>query len=112
MATLNLDQRECFESVISAVDSVREETRPYFFIQGLAGTGKTFLYNILCHHYCAHEKIVLCIVCSNIASLLLSESCTSHSRLWIPLNLHKSSQCNISKNSELGDLLRLVTLLI
>ena len=51
-ATFNIEQRECFERVISAVDSVREGTRPYFFIQGPAGTGKTFLYSVLCHHYC------------------------------------------------------------
>ena len=36
----------------------------------------------------------------------------SPSRLRIPINLHESSQCNISKSSELGDLLRQVTLLI
>ena len=110
--TFNIEQRECFERVISAVDSVREGTRPYFFIQGPAGTGKTFLYSVLCHHYRAHEKIVLCVASSGIASLLLPGGRTSHSRLRIPLNLHESSQCNIGKNSELGDLLRQVTLLI
>ena len=49
---------------------------------------------------------------SGIASLLLPGERTSHSRLWIPLNLHESSQCNISKNLELGDLLHQITLLI
>ena len=112
LATFNLDQQQCFEKNISAVDSVREETRPYFFIQGPVGTGKTFLYSVLCHHYRAHEKIVLCVAFSGIASLLLPGGRTSHSCLWIPLNLHESSWCNIGKNSELGDLLRQVTLLI
>ena len=51
LATLNLEQRQCFEKIISAVDSTREETWPYFFIQRPAGTGKTFLYSVLCHHY-------------------------------------------------------------
>ena len=60
----------------------------------------------------AKEKIVLCVVSSGIASLLLPGGRTSHSRLRIPLNLHESSICNISKNSELGNLLRQVTLLI
>ena len=40
VATLNIEQREYFERVISAVDSVREGTPPYLFIQGPAGTGK------------------------------------------------------------------------
>ncbi len=70
------------------------------------------MYSVLCHHYYAHEKIVLCVASSGIASLLLPGGRTSHSRLRIPLNLHESSQCNIDKNSELGDLLRQVTLLI
>ena len=70
------------------------------------------MYSVLCHHYCAYEKIVLCVASSGIASLLLPGGCTSHSHLQIPLNLHKSSQCNIGKYSELGDLLRQVTLLI
>ena len=107
LATLNLEQRQCYDKIISAVDfSTGEETRPYFFIKGPAGTGKTFLYSVLCHHYRAHEKIVLCVASSGIASLLLPGGRTSHSRLRIPINLHESSQCNISKNSELGDLLR------
>ena len=70
------------------------------------------MYSVLCHHYCAHEKIVFCVASSDIASLLLPGGHTSYSRLRIPLNLHESSQCNISKNLELGDLLRQVTLLI
>lgn len=105
-ATLNYDQEQCFQKIILAIDFRREETKPYFFIQGPAGTGKIFFYSVLCHYYCAYEKIVLCVTSSGIASLLLPEGRTSHSGLRIPLNLHKSSQCNISKNLELGDLLR------
>ena len=96
-ATFNIEQQECFERVISAVDSVRKGTRPYFFIQGPVGIGKTFLYSVLYYHYCAHEKIVLCVASSGIASLLLPRDQTSHSRLQIPLNLCESSQCNIGK---------------
>ena len=70
------------------------------------------MYNVLCHHYSAHEKIVLCVASSSIASLLLLEGRIFYSRLRIPLNLHERSQCNISKNSELKDLLHQVTLLI
>ena len=47
-----------------------------------------------------------------IALLLLPGGPTSHSQLRIPFNLHESSQCNVSKNSELKDLLRQVILLI
>ena len=90
-ANLNLDQPQYFGKIILAINSVKEETRPYFFIQGPANTKKTFLYSILCHHYCAKKKIVLCVTFSDIASLLLPGRRTSHSRLRIPLNLSKSS---------------------
>lgn len=32
VATFNIKQQECFERVILAVNSIKEETRPYFFI--------------------------------------------------------------------------------
>lgn len=70
------------------------------------------MYNVLYHSYCTHEKIVLCIASSGIVSLLLPGGHISHFCLQILLNIHKSLQCNINKNSELGDLLHQVTLLI
>ena len=73
---------------------------------------KDILYSVLYHYYCAHEKITLCVISFGIASLLLLKGRTSHSWLWISLNFHKSSQCNIDKNLELGDFLHQVTLLI
>ncbi|CAG8741012.1 17716_t:CDS:2, partial [Cetraspora pellucida] len=41
---LNIDQKYAFNKIISAVES---RTPALFFIDGLGGTGKTFLYNIL-----------------------------------------------------------------
>lgn len=111
LAQLNTDQRSCFQTIPRAVDSNYTEN-PYFFIQGPAGTGKTFLYNILCHHYRAKEKIVLCVASSGITSLLLPGGRTSHSRFKIPLNIHENSSCCVSKNSELAGLLRETTFLI
>ena len=70
------------------------------------------MYSVLYHHYCAKEKIVLCVASSGIVSLLLPKRRISHSCFWITLNLYESSQCNIGKNSELGHFLRQITLLI
>lgn len=112
VVTFNLEQRQSFEKNVFTIDSGREETWLYFFVQGPAGTGKMFLYTVLCHHYHAKKKIVLCIASSGITSLLLPGGRTPHLQFCIPFNLHKSSICNISKNSELGNLSRQVTLLI
>ena len=106
LATLNLEQQQCFDKIILAIDfSIEEKTWLYFFIQGFTGIRKTFLYSVLCDHYYANEKIVLCVTSSVIISLLLPGGRISHSHLQIPINLHESSQCNISTKSELRDLL-------
>lgn len=111
LAQLNIDQRSCFQTILRAIDSNHSENL-YFFIQSPASTGKTFLYNILCHYYQAKQKIVLCVASSGIASLLLPGGQTSHSRFKIPLNIHENSSSCISKNLESVDLLRETTLLI
>lgn len=108
---LNTDQRSCFQTIIRAINSSPSE-KSNFFIQGPTSTGRTFLYNLLCHHYRAKEKIVFCVAFSGIASLLFPGGRTSHPQFKIPLNIHENSSCCVSKNSELADLLREVTLLI
>ena len=42
LATLNLDQRQYFKKIISAVDSVREETQPTFLFKTLLRQEKHF----------------------------------------------------------------------
>ena len=39
-ATLNLDQKQCFQKITSAVDSTIEETRPYFLSKALLAQEK------------------------------------------------------------------------
>lgn len=112
LATLNFTSEQCFEKIISAFDSKREESQLYFFIQGLASTGKTFLYNVLCHQSWTKENIVFCITFFGIASLLLLGKCIFHYCPRIFLNFHKSLKFNIAKNLKLGDFLCQVTLLI
>jgi len=83
-----------------------------FFIQGPIGTGKTFLYKCLCYFYRAQRKIVLCMASSGIAALLLPGGRTAHLCFAILLNIHELSVCQISKNSQLADLIRQISLII
>ena len=107
---LNADQAACFDTVVAAIDTDPQTAR--FFLQGPAGTGKTFLYRCLCHYYRSRGKIVLCVASSGIAALLLPGGRTAHSRFRIPLDLYEESTCNISKSSNLAKLLRCTSLLI
>ncbi|CAI4220356.1 unnamed protein product, partial [Auanema sp. JU1783] len=107
---LNDQQRSAFDTICHAVDSGSDNS--HFFLQGPAGTGKTFLYNTLCHYYRRQGKIVLCVASSGIAALLLPGGRTSHSRFNIPLLINEDSMCHIKKNTNLGRLISNTTLVI
>jgi len=83
-AQFNAQQRANFTKVVEAIAA--DPTTAHFFLQGPAGTGKTFLYRGLCSHFRAQRKIVLCVASSGIAALLLPGGRTAHTRFKIPLN--------------------------
>ena len=74
---LNTGQRSAFDTIVQAVDTNLEQA--HFFVQGPAGTGKTFLWTALCCQYRSQGKVVLCVASSGIASLLLPGGLTAHS---------------------------------
>lgn len=109
LARLNPEQREGFEAIYGSV--VRNEGKG-FFLDGPAGTGKTFLYNTICYKLRSEGHIVLCVASSGIAALLLPGGRTSHSMFKIPLEINDRSTCNITKNSDLGKLIQRTKLII
>ncbi|CAK9291045.1 unnamed protein product [Gordionus sp. m RMFG-2023] len=66
-----------------------------FFIDGPGGTGKSFLLNTILFNLRAQGKIAIAVPSSGIASTLLHNGRTAHSRFNIPLSIHESSSCNI-----------------
>ena len=107
---LNADQRIAYDTILEQVASTPQKS--HFFIQGPAGTGKTFLYKCICSYYRGQGKIVLCVASSGIAALLLPGGRTAHSRFAIPIDIHEASTCNIGKNTQLADLIRQTSLII
>ncbi|RFU23627.1 hypothetical protein B7463_g12712, partial [Scytalidium lignicola] len=93
-AQLNQDQRECFDTIVIAVEN--ELQRAHFYLQGPGRSGKN----------------VLCVASTGIAALLLPASCTAHSQFRILLELNESSVSSISKISRLATQLRKVDLII
>ena len=95
------------------MNAIIDDNPQLFFLDGPGGTGKTFVYQTLCHALRAQHLIVLCVASSGIASLLLPGGRTSHSMFQIPVDgLSHDSFCNISKNSQRADMLRQVQLII
>ena len=101
-STFTQDQSTAFEKITSAVSNGSGQT---FFLHGPGGTGKTYVYNTLCHYLHSQDKIVLCVASSGIAAILLKGGCTAHSRFKILILCHKSSVFIIPKNSELAELI-------
>jgi len=92
IALLNQDQQVAFDAIVHAIESRSGQS---FFLHGAGGTGKTFVYNTLCHYFCGQGRIVICVASSGIASLLLIGGRTSHSVLKIPIEIHETSMYNI-----------------
>jgi hypothetical protein len=109
-AQLNPDQRSCFQTIVAAVADNPQTA--HFYLQGPGGTGKTFLYQTLCHYYRSQGKIVLCVASTGIAALLLPDGRTSHSQFKIPLELNELSVSTITKTSKLGQYLCITDLII
>lgn len=106
---LNQEQQQIYSKVMQAVNN---DEGGCFFIDGPAGTGKTFLYNTLLAKIRLHGDIAVAVASSGIAALLISGGRTAHSRFKIPLKIDEFSTCNISRNSQLARLINVAKLFI
>lgn len=105
----NSNQLASFDEIMA---SVRDETGGLFFLNGPGGTGKTFVYNTICHEVRSHGWIALCVASSGIASLLLRGGRTAHSTFKIPVeDLNEESFCPIPKEGDLAGMLRLTRII-
>ncbi|XP_060210456.1 uncharacterized protein LOC132637377 [Lycium barbarum] len=77
-----------------------------FFIDGLGGTGKTFLYRALLAAVRMKGFIALATASSGVATSILLGGRTTHSRFKIPVDIDENFTCNISKQSSLATLIR------
>ncbi|XP_020970164.1 uncharacterized protein LOC107620407, partial [Arachis ipaensis] len=84
----------------------------FFFVYGHGGTGKTFLWNLMSAEIRSRGDIVLNVASSGIASLLLPNGRTAHSRFKILLNITEDSVCNIKPGSPQAMLLLKAKLII
>lgn len=104
IVSFNQEQCSAFNEIWG---SISDEHGDPFFVNGPAGTGKTFLYNAICHRVRAESWIILCVASTGLAALLLPHGRTAHSTFNIPISdLAEDSICQISKESQCGDLMR------
>jgi len=103
----NLEQQAIYDNVMAVVN------RPTFFVDGLGGIGKTFLYSYLLNTVRAQGRVAIVVASSGIAALLLDGGRIAHSHLKIPVQgLNSTSTCYISRDSELAALLQAAALIV
>lgn len=105
---LNKDQHTIYNVIIQAT----EDEDGSFFVDGLGGTEKTFLYNILLAYIRSLGEIAVVVTSFEIAAILITGNYTTHSRFKILLKLNKSSMCNISRRSKEAYLINKMKLFI
>ena len=64
---LNDSQQNSYDTIIQKIDKILEDA--HFFLQGPAGTGKTFLYQTLWNYFRGQKRIVTCVASSGITAL-------------------------------------------
>ncbi|XP_035545198.1 ATP-dependent DNA helicase pif1-like [Juglans regia] len=106
---LNFEQKHAYNLIL---ETLLLNKSAAFFIDGPAGTGKTFLYKALLAEIRSKHIIALATASSGVAASILPGGRTEHSRFKIPLNIEKNSTCNVSKQGNLAKLLRLAKLII
>ena len=107
---LNNDQRHIHDTILTAITTNSDQT--CYFVDGPAGTGKTFLYNTIVHNLQALGIKVKCMAYSVIASTLLINGATAHSTFQIPIPLLPNSVCNIRCQSARAQIHRETTIFI
>ncbi|KAG5032347.1 hypothetical protein JHK82_015931 [Glycine max] len=80
-----------------------------FFLYGYGGTGKTFMWKTLASALRSKGDIVLTVASSGIASLLLPNDRTAHSKFSIHVPTLENSTCNIHQalDKTLNDIMRM-----
>jgi ATP-dependent DNA helicase PIF1 len=109
---MNDQQRDIYTAVMAAVNGDRA-LGTLFFVDGLGGAGKTFLYGCLLNTIRADSRIALSVASSGIAALLLEGGRTAHSRFRLPIKgLCETSTCDIKATGELADLIKTADLIV
>jgi ATP-dependent DNA helicase PIF1 len=91
---------------------INQNKRGVLFVDGPAGSGKTYLYDCLLAYVRANNRIALAVASSGIASLLLHGGCTAHSCFKVPIAIYENATCNIKKGTDLAKLLQETILII
>ena len=110
--TLNAEQRECSNEILSSIENHDPSHPNMFFIDGPAGSGKSYLYNFLIHKLRSLFKDVSASALTGLVSTLLVDGMTTHSTFKVPVPCYENSACALSSTDPYADFLRSVSCFI
>lgn len=98
LALMNDGQLTAYTTI---VESISLDQGRLFFLNGSAGTGKTFVYKTVCAKVRSEGGVVVAVSSSGISALLIPGGRTAHSVFSIPISdLDEFSTCRINKTSD------------
>ncbi|CAF5003071.1 unnamed protein product, partial [Rotaria sp. Silwood1] len=109
---LNQDQRSAADDILATHRKESTTIGSCFFIDGPGGTGKTYLYNTLCHLFMGEGVHVMTVAWAGIAASLLPEGRTVHSRFKLPVPILETSTSSIRPNSKEAEEIRKTEVII
>ena len=101
---LTEEQKTVFDAMLKSVEAQKGQA---FVLDACGGTGKTYTINLILAAIRSKKEIATATALSRIAATLLS-----HSRCKVPLQIHDTSMCNISRQNATGVLFQKTDLLI
>ena len=102
VSSLNEDQKRAYDTVLQTIRSDTEGCKT-FFLDGIGGSGKTYLYKCLIHTLRDEGLHVIAVASSGLAALLLPRGTTAHKRFRIPIQINADSVCAINRGTEFAE---------
>jgi PIF1-like helicase/Helicase len=100
LSLLNTQQRAIFDAVLTSIDAApdSEARKNVFFVDGPAGSGKTELFRMILAKVRGEGKVALATAISGIAATNFAPlGRTLHYISGLPIRLHETSMCSLSK---------------
>ncbi|XP_072754275.1 uncharacterized protein [Anoplolepis gracilipes] len=99
LSTLNDEQKHVYNIVIRVIDNENEPQR-LFYIDGFAGSGKTYLFNTFLSVIRRRNEIIIPCASTGIAATLLKGGKTYHSLFKLLIPIDDGAKSNIRGNSQ------------
>ncbi|XP_065678963.1 ATP-dependent DNA helicase pif1-like [Hydra vulgaris] len=112
---LNVNQLNVCNAILAALNeqpSVENQHSRLFFMDGPAGSGKTFTYNYLIAETSSRNIKSATAAWTVIAATLLKNRSTLHGLFKLPVSILDTSTCNVTPNSIHGHFLSQVSLFL